>query len=631
MNPRLGALMALLSILAAEEDASAPYKRLSLEELMDIEVTSVSKRPELQFEAPSAIQVISNDDIRRFGATSIPEALRLAANLQVAQRDARTWAISARGFNNTLANKLLVMIDGRTVYTPLFAGVFWDAQDYLLADLDRIEVISGPGSSLWGANAVNGVINVVSRHTRDTQGLYVEGGAGNELRGFGAARYGDSIASDLHYRVYAKYFNRDDTLDANGDDASDSWDVLQGGGRLDWDVSETGLITVQGDVYDSPIEQPDTDNDIVMSGGNLLARWSQSVGEGSDIQLQVYYDYTRRDIPGSLTESLDTYDADFQHNLQLGARNAAIWGVGYRRTKDDIHNPPGAAILPPDASREWFTAFVQDEIAVVPDQLYVTLGSKAEHNEYTGWEFQPSGRVAWLPSSEQTVWGAASRAVRTPSRLEADFFAPRDPPFFLLGGPDYVSETVWAYELGYRIQPEERLSISLATFYNDYDEIRSVEQVNPPAPVPIVFENQLSASSYGCEISFDAQLMPWWHLHGGYTGLRIDFDTDPGSTDTNNGDTEGSDPRHTATLRTSFDLPWRVSLDLSGRYVSRIENNEVPAYGELDVRVAWSPWTNMAISLVGQNLLHDQHAEFGVPATRNEIERSFYGKLAWSF
>jgi iron complex outermembrane recepter protein len=619
-----------LTILAEETGGSA-FKSLSLEELMEIEVTSVSRQPEQQRQIPSAIQVVTNADIRRFGATSIPEALRLASNLHVAQSNAREWAISARGFNNTLANKLLVMIDGRTVYTPLFAGVFWDAQDALLVDVDRIEVISGPGATLWGANAVNGVINVISKSARDTQGLYVEGGAGTELRGFGGARYGDALAPNIHYRVYTKYFNRDDSVNALGNEGSDSWDMVQGGCRLDWEASATGLITVQGDLYTSPIEQPDTAADTEMSGGNLLTRWSQELSEKSNIRLQLYYDRTDRRIPNSLTETLDTYDVDFQHSLWLGDRNKAIWGMGYRLTEDDIVNPVTAAILPPDATREWFTGFVQDEIAIVHDILYVTLGTKVEHNDYTGFEFQPSGRFSWRPSTEHSIWGAVSRAVRSPSRIEADFFAPRDPPFFLLGGPDYVSETVWAYELGYRSQAMERISVSLTGFFNAYDDIRSVEQANPPAPLPLVFENRLEGQSYGCELAVDAEVQPWWHLHAGYTGMRVKFWKEPGSTDPNNGGTEGSDPKHIMTMRTSFDLPRRITLGLSGRYVTEIGNNDVPAYGELDVRLAWAPWPSMELSVVGQNLLRDDHAEFGLPNTRSTIERAVYGKVACSF
>jgi iron complex outermembrane receptor protein len=619
------------TLYGAEEELLA-FNRLSLEELMEVEVTSVSRRPERQSQAPSAIQVVSGGDIRRFGATSIPEALRLASNLHVAQIDARGWAISARGFNGSTANKMLVMIDGRTVYTPLYSGVFWDAQDTLLADVDRIEVVSGPGGTLWGANAVNGVISVVSKPARETQGLYAEGGAGSELRSFGAVRYGGALSEDLHYRIYTKYLNRDDALTAAGARSSDGWDAVQGGYRLDWDLSTTGLVTLQGDLYDSPIEQPDTDADLAMSGGNLLTRWSQNLSEHSHVQLQLYYDHTSRDIPASIAEELDTYDADFQHSVQIDARNKAMWGLGYRLIDDHIDNPATLAFLPTDVTREWFTGFVQDEIAVVHDRLYLTLGSKVEHNDYTGFEVQPSGRFAWMPLPNHTIWGAVSRAVRTPSRIDTEFFAPRDPPHTVLqGGPDFVSETVWAYELGHRVQPDERTSVSLSLFYNDYDHLRSVQQVNPPAATPVVIENGLNAQSYGCEATLDTEIRPWWHLHAGYTAMRVRFWRDPGSTDTSNGASEGSDPKHIATLRCSFELPWGIFLGVSGRYVAELESRDVPDYGELDARLAWSPWNSLELSVVGQNLLHDEHAEFGSPATRSQIQRSVYGKAVWTF
>jgi iron complex outermembrane recepter protein len=618
--------------LYGAEGAAPAFNQLSLEELMEVEVTSVSRRPERQSQAPSAIQVVRGGDIRRFGATSIPEALRLASNLHVAQVDARGWAISARGFNTTTTNKMLVMIDGRTVYTPLFAGVFWDAQDTLLADVDRIEVVSGPGGTLWGANAVNGVINVLSKHASETQGLYAEGGAGVELRSFGAVRYGGALSEDLHYRIYTKYLNRDDALTAAGARSSDGWDAIQGGYRLDWDLSTTGLLTLQGDLYDSPIEQPDTDADLAMSGGNLMTRWSQNLSERSNVQLQLYYDHTSRDIPNSIAEELDTYDVDFQHGLQIDARNKAMWGLGYRLIDDHIDNPATLAFLPTDVTREWFTGFVQDEIAVVHDALYLTLGTKVEHNDYTGFEFQPSGRFTWMPLPNHTIWGAVSRAVRTPSRIDTDFFAPRDPPHTQLqGGPDFISETVWAYELGHRVQPDERTSVSLSLFYNDYDHLRSVQQVNPPAALPFVIENGLNAQSYGGEATIDTEIRPWWHLHAGYTAMRVRFWRDPGSTDTSNGASEGSDPKHIATLRCSFELPWGIFLGVSGRYVSELESRDVPDYGELDARLAWSPWNSLELSVVGQNLLHDEHAEFGSPATRSQIQRSVYGKAVWTF
>jgi len=606
------------------------YKKLSVEELMDIEVTSVSKRVEKLSEAASAVQVVTQDDIRRSGASSLPEALRLASNLEVARVDSRQWAISARGFNNTTANKMLVLIDGRTVYTPLFSGVFWDVQDTFMEDVDRIEVISGPGATLWGANAVNGVINITTKNAKDTQGLLLLGGGGTELRGFGGVRYGGALASNLHYRVYGKFFDRDGAVLPNGQDATNDWHMGQGGLRLDWQAHEVNLLTFQGDFYDGRIAQPGA-NDIAVDGGNLIGRWSHTFHENSDLKLQLYYDYTRRRIPGSITEDLDTYDVDFQHRFPLGQRQDIVWGLGYRLIEDDVGNPPTLAFLPPRVSRRWYSGFVQDEITVVKDRLHLTLGTKLEHNDYTGFEYQPSGRLAWKITPRQTVWAAISRAVRTPSRIDTEFFAPSSPPFLLSSSRSFESEKLLAYELGYRVQPNKRLSLSLAGFYNDYDDVRSVEQVNPPAPLPIRIANGQKGESYGAELAADYLATDWWRLRAGYTELQISIRPRSGSTDATRGGSESHDPNRWFSLRSSLDLPGHLEFDATFRFVTHIANQRVPEYGELDARLAWRPVPKLEISIVGQNLLHEQHAEFGAPTTRQEIERGVYGKVAWSF
>lgn len=614
----------------AAEETIAVFKNLSLEELMQVEVTSVSRRPERQAEVASSIQVVRGEDIRRSGATSIPQALRLASNLHVARVDSRQWAISARGFNSTTGNKMLVMIDGRTVYTPLFSGVFWDAQDVFLPDVDRIEVVSGPGATLWGANAVNGVISVVSKAARDTQGAYVEGGGGAEIPGFAGARYGGALSPDLHYRVYGKHITRDDSALPNGDDALDRWQMTQGGFRTDWDASPTTVLTLQGDTYGGTVETPT--EDLGLSGGNVLGRWSQGLAEDSSLQLQVYADRTYRDIPDSIGETLDTYDIDFQHHCRPLARHDVTWGLGYRLLVDDIDNPPNIAFLPAEVTRDLFTGFLQDEIALIHDRLALTLGSKVEHNDYTGLEIQPSARVVLRPADQHTLWASIARAVRTPSRADTELFIPRDPPHAIQGGgDDFQSESVWAYELGYRVQPDEWLSLSLALFYNDYDDLRSVEQANPPAPAPLVIANGFAGESYGAELSADAQIAPWWRMHAGYTTIRTDIRNRPGSTDPSGGSVEARDPEHIVTARAAFDLGRRVELDLTPRYVGQIDNQDVPAYVELGVRLGWTPRPDYELSVVGQNLLHDQHPEFGAPATRREIERSVYGKLVCRF
>ncbi|TMB86911.1 MAG: hypothetical protein E6J45_13170 [Chloroflexi bacterium] len=409
-------------------------KKLSIEQLMNLQVTSVSKRPERLSQTASAIQVITRDDMRRSGASSLPEVLRLATNLQVAQVDARQWAISARGFNSTTANKLLVLIDGRTVYTPLFSGVFWDVQEVPLTDVDRIEVISGPGATLWGANAVNGVINVITQGAKQTQGLLLSGGGGTEQRAFGTVRYGGALGSSVRYRIYGRGFGREATALPSGQDAADDWHLGQGGFRMDWDASNVNRVTLQGDLYDGRIAQRSA-GDITVGGGNVMAKWSYTISDRSSLAAQLYYDRTHRHIPGTFGEDLDTYDVDLQHRARLGVRHDVVWGLGYRLSNDRVANSSALAFLPPQVARQWFTGFVQDEIALVPNRLHVALGSKIEHNDYTGFEIQPSGRVNWGLSPSGTLWAAVSRALRTPSRIDRELFAPAQPPYFLAGGP----------------------------------------------------------------------------------------------------------------------------------------------------------------------------------------------------
>ena len=634
-NRRLGLGLCLLTLalprLFAQDGGVTTYKKLTLQELMDLEVTSVSRRPEKLSDTASAIQVITGDDIRRSGATSIPEALRLASNLNVAQVSSSQWAISARGFNSSISDKLLVMLDGRTLYTPLYAGVFWDVQDTLLEDIDRIEVISGPGGTLWGANAVNGVINITTKEAKDTQGLLLLGGGGTELRGFAGLRYGGALSPTLHYRIYTKYFDRDSTLRPSGADGDDAWHMAQSGFRLDWTPPSDNLLTLQGDLYGGRLNQTGSGQTEV-GGGNLLGRWTHTFSSGSDLQVQAYYDRTHRDIPGSIKEDLGTYDLDLQHHFVAGERNTFVWGLGYRRTDDHLINPPTLAFLPADLTHDTFSGFLQDEIALVPDRLALTLGSKVEHNEYTGWEVQPNVRLAWKPTATQTVWSAVSRAVRTPSRIDRDFFAPGTPPFTVLqGGPDFDSEKLIAYELGYRVQATPRLALAIATFYNDYDDIRSVEQVSPPATTPVIIGNGLEGESYGAELTADYRVTENWRLRAGYTRLIVHLRPKPGSTDSGAGLSESNDANNQFFLRSSLDLPWHLELDVGLRHVGEIPNQNVPAYEEVELRVGWRPTPRLEISVVGQNLLDTSHPEFGTAASRHEIERSVYAKVLWLY
>ena len=597
---------------------------MSIEELMNVEVTSVSRQPEPLFTSPSAIQVITGEDIRRSGATSIPEALRLAPNLQVAQVDSRNWAISSRGFNNGLANKLLVMIDGRVVYTPLFAGVFWDVQDTMLDDIDRIEVVSGPGATLWGANAVNGVINILTKSARDTQGMLVTGGGGSQLNGFAAARYGGKLADDVYFRVYGKGFDRDNTLNPSGSEGTNAWFMGQGGFRVDWMPPSGDVLTFQGDGYGGSFDQTTPANGSV-DGQNMLGRYTHLLGDNSDFSIQTYWDRTRREIPGTFTETLNTYDIDFQHRFPIGDRQVFIWGAGYRLMADQTGSGTNIAFVPNDRNMQLFSAFVQDEISLIPDRLKATLGTKLEHNDFSDFEFSPSARLAWTPSDRQTIWGAISRPVRSPSRIDTDVRVPAEPPFALIGNPDFDSEKLVAYELGYRIRPYDSISVSLAGFYNDYSEIRSITTND------FLISNKDHADEWGLEISANYQPTSFWRLRGGYTYLNKRVRVEPGSSDLSQGRAEGNDPENQFLIQSMLDLPFNLELDAVLRYVDALPSPAVPAYVSADLRLAWHATANLEFSIVGQNIFDNQHPEFGAAATRQEIPRSVYGKVTWRF
>lgn len=594
---------------------------------MDTEVTSVSRRPEKLQETASAIQVITADEIRRSGATSLAEALRLASNLEVAQIDSRQWAVSARGFNGSSANKLLVLLDGRTLYSPLHAAVFWDVQDTLLEDVDRIEVISGPGATQWGANAVNGVINITTKSAKDTPGLFLTAGGGTELHGSSGVRYGGVLAPGVYYRIYGKYFERARTRFSDGRSGANDWSMGQGGFRVDWDTAGGNLVTLQGDAYDGRIGQTAA-ADVRVSGGNVLGRWTRTFSGKSNLTLQWYYDRTHRRIPGTFAEDLGTYDVDFQHRFPIGKRHDVTWGAGYRLIDDQQHNDyPVLAFLPAHVRREWFSVFAQDEITLLQDRLHLTLGTKLEHNYYTGLESQPGARLAWLPAREQTVWAAVSRAVRTPSRIDSEFYAPRDPPFTLLqGNPDFASEELLAYELGWRVQPQPQLSLALALFYHDYNRLRSTERVNPAAPLPFFLGNGQEGTATGGELTADYHVTGSWRLRAGYTQLHLRLRNKPGSTSP---PPTHTDPEHQFTLRSLLDLPGQIEWDATYRYVAHIASSRVPAYDELDLRLGWQPTAALEFSLVGQNLLRPRHGEFNPPASRQQIARGFYGKIIW--
>ncbi|MES2732378.1 MAG: TonB-dependent receptor [Bacteroidota bacterium] len=615
--------------------SSNEVKKMSIEELMNIEVTSVSKRPEKLAEVASAIQVITQEDIRRSGATNLPEALRLASNLQVAQVNSSQWAISARGFNNVLANKLLVLIDGRTVYTPLYAGVFWDVQNLLLENVDRIEVISGSGGTLWGANAVNGVINIITKRAKETKGFFAEAGTGTQLAALGSLRYGGKLGDNLSYRVYGTVFKRDNTLltdRTDSLDADDEWTMGQGGFRLDWDAKKNNLLTLQANVYDGR-PNPDGSKPVIARGSNMLGRWTHTTSEKSSFQLQVYYDQTWRDFRNGFTENLKTYDIDWQHRHQFGQRHEVVWGMDIRLMDHRVENLELFAFLPGHKMLHLYSAFVQDKITLMKERLSFTIGSKFEHNNYTGFQYQPSGRLTWTPTERQTIWASVSRAVRTPSRIDRDFslfIAPGVP--FIAGNAGFVSEELLAYELGWRLQPQENLSLSLCTFYNLYDNIRTAEPGPLPSKLPIIFGNGIDGQTYGLELAATQQVTDWWRLRGGYTFLKKHLSIKSTSADMNGGTAESNDPAHQFLIQSSINLPGRIELGTVIRYVDKLPKPQVPGYVGLDVRLGWKAHKALEINIVGQNLTESKHTEFipSSPAPR-KIERSIYGKISWRF
>jgi iron complex outermembrane receptor protein len=650
-----GVLLVPANALAVEAESTRPagLAELSLEELLNIEVTSVSKRPEKLSEAAAAIYVITQDDIRRSGATSIAEALRLAPGVEVARINAHIWAVTARGFNDQFANKLLVLMDGRSVYTPLFAGTFWDVQDTLLEDIERIEVIRGPGATLWGANAVNGVINIITKPARETQGALVSAGGGTEERGFAGIRYGGKLGEDAYFRVYVKYFDRDNSVLTNGMSAADKWDVLRGGFRVDWDASDDNLLTFLGNLYTG-----DVGTGISLSGGNLLGRWSHRFANGSDMKLQTYYDHTRR--KETIEEDRDTFDIDFDHRVPWGSRQEILWGLGYRLSADDIRAGTTAggttvSLEPDSRTTHLFTAFVQDEITLIEKRVSLSVGSKFEHNDFTGFEVQPSGRVLWTPHPRHSVWAAVSRAVRTPSRAEDDVRvtqalpAPPFPPDTftqLRGDRRFEAETLLAYELGYRVQLSDALSFDMATFYNVYERLRSFEPVAPSAPPPAVLaaaalDNKLEGETYGVEVAGHWQVMRWWRLHANYSHLQLQLHKKGGGggsfidgTELDPERAEANSPQQQFGLRSAMDLPGKLELDCAVRFVDRLSNLNVPGYVSLDVRLGWRPNKNLEVAVVGQNLLDDQHPEFRPTFLRfdpTEVQRSVYGKVTWRY
>ncbi|HVL36321.1 MAG TPA: TonB-dependent receptor [Burkholderiales bacterium] len=605
MKKRPLVVAVLVACATSSPAATLPASRLvdlSLEELSAITVTSVSGRAEPLSRAADSIYVISGEDIRRSGYTTLPEALRLAPNLHVARVNAAEYAISARGFNTTTANKLLVLIDGRTVYTPLYSGTFWDAQDVLLEDVERIEVISGPGGTLWGSNAVNGVINVITRRAGETRGPLAAVRAGNREHG-GAVRYGGA-AGGADYRVYAKTLQRR----AN--------DLTQAGFRADWGGLADGF-TLQGDAYGGDLAQARS-----RSGFNLLGRWTRPLEGGASLRVQGYFDHTTRDYPGVFAERLDTYDLDALHALAPLGRHRLLWGFGVRHHRDRVENSPGLAFLPPDKDFTRSNVFVQDEIVLGPD-LDLTLGWRLDRNAFTGLEHLPSARLAWRPAAGQLVWTALSRAVRAPSRIDREFYVPATPPFSVLaGGPEFRSEVSRVFELGYRAQPRPRLSYSVTGFHHRHDWLRTLE----PSPAGPVLANERQGRTTGIEAWGSWRAADALRLSAGFVRQHQSFELRPGAVDLLGPGANGNDPRGWFVGRAGVELDARTDLDVMVRRVGALPSPALPAYTAVDLRLARLVQPGVELSGSVQNLFGGQ-PEWRTAAGAVEIGRAAYVQL----
>jgi iron complex outermembrane receptor protein len=609
---------------------------LSLEQLENIVITSVSRQEERLANAAASIFIISASDIRRSGVRSIPEALRLAPNLQVSRVDARNYAVTARGFNSPFENKLLVMIDGRSVYSPLFSGVFWDAQDVVMEDIERIEVISGPGATIWGVNAVNGVINVITRSAKDTQDGLATISAGKNDRD-GTFRYGGTLGGGGHYRAYARAVEVDDTFTASGVNTQTGFRRRQAGFRADWDLAQGGL-TVSGDAYQGALGQGGT-RDIKISGGNLLSRWTRKLSDESDLRLQLILDHTERNQPNAFIERLDTVELEAQHGARLGDRHNIAWGAGYRFSRDQLINA-GSGFLPAHKDLHWANIFAQDEIAL-RDDLRLTLGMKVEHNTYTGAEYLPGVRLGWSVDAGQLLWANVARTVRAPSRIDRDFYAPITPimvagvPRYLIGGgPEFQSEVANVAELGYRIQPSPQLSFSATAFYSQYDRLRTLEPntANLPNTGLQEFRNMGDGHVRGIEMWGRWQPVDSWRLNAGFVVQSVRTGLMEGSKDASGvSGLATNDPGRHWLLRSSHDLSAQTQFDWTLRYTGALSNPKVPAYHELDMQWMWKPTHNIDVALIGQNLLHASHPEFGGAAGRSLYERSAQLKLTWRF
>jgi iron complex outermembrane receptor protein len=637
--------------------AAADLTQVSIENLMNMEVTSASKREQKLSRVAAAIFVITKEDIRRSGATNIPDLLRMVPGMNVAQINGNSWAISARGLNEEFSDKLLVMIDGRSVYTPTFGGVYWDTLDLPLEDIERIEVVRGPGGTVWGANAVNGVVNIITKTAAETQGFLVVTGGGTVHQGFGTAQYGGKFGHKTDYRAYAKYHNESHMPGLDGRAAADDWNLWRSGFRVDSRLAATDQSSFQGDLYGGHKRESVGDfspagaieDNSHLSGGYLQGIWSHAYSDDSESSLRISYDRYERSTP--FRDNRNTLDAEFQHQFSWGSRNELVWAVDYRRTNHD-GDSTRAVYDEVNDTRQLFSGFVQDEWEIVRRKLFVTAGAKLEHTDYNGFELLPSTRVAWQPEQKQMLWAAWSRSTRTPSSGDAALHLDGVSPgpgglpvqTNLTGSPDFKNEILLAYEAGYRAAVEDFLSVDVSAYYHTYDDLRTIEtgtpmlEFSPPSPhvlVPAAFRNLMSGEGHGLEVAGNWRPAARWALKTGYAFERLHMHRKQGSDDMFEfASAEGGSPHHSAQLQSHVELGHGLTWDASAYFAGRLSAFQVPAYTRVDTGLTWQVAEKAWVSIVGQNLVKDHQLEFSnlQGLTQSSLtKRSVYGKLTWEF
>ena len=657
-------LAASWAISAGAQNPPEDLSKLSVEDLMNVEVTSVSKKEQKVSQTAAAIFVITQEDIRRSGANNIPDLLRMVPGVNVAQINSNIWAISVRGFDGEFSNKLLVMLDGRIVYLPTFSGTFWDVLDVPLEDIERIEVIRGPGGATWGANAVDGVINIITSKASESRGGMVVAGAGNLDQGFGTLQYGGAAGKSTDYRVFAKYFNQDHLPGLSGGNGGDGWHVLRGGFRIDSKLSAKDDLAVTGDIYSSrsgdisgtvnsiasPAVQAEF-NESNATGGYIQADWIHRQSERSDTSLQVSFDRYRRN--DALRETRNTLDLDFAHHFRWGSRQDVVWGVGYRYSSSTTDGNLIFSLNPADLNTQLFSAFAQDEVALIPERLSLIAGAKIEHNYFTGFGVMPTLRATWALHQQQTVWAAISRSLRTPSEIDTasqltvnGFVPPGGPPVLIriVGNPAFQDEHELNYEAGYRIQLQDRLSVNLTAYYNSYSQLQTSEpeptfsETDPPPPhivMPLKYENLMRGETHGIEAFATWKVTSRWTLAPAYAFEGIHLHLDPSSQDTMSvAADQGSSPRQWARLGSHVALLHGLAWDVSANFVGRLANPAVASYTRIDSQISWHLREHLSASLVGQNLAQDHHIEFlstGGTGFSTYMKRSGYVKLTWRF